>query len=180
MAPGIVEAVSNDLALAVVTSTIRHLLAASLAAPEGPDGAQVTTLHPRRLQRAKGAPGLNVHLYAVAWNETLDRNRPPRADRPPAGPDAGPDSVALDLHYLITAHGDDALLEPQRLLARAARALAGTPVLPRGTVDELGDESPPVRLTATSLTLDEAAALWTALRMPSRPSLTCTASPVLL
>ena len=44
--------------------------------------------------------------------------------------------VALELHYLLTFYGDDAKLEPQRLLARVASTLHGRGVL-TGSVDYL-------------------------------------------
>ena len=127
---------SNTLAIAAVTSTMRHVLHEALGgAQPGPvGGADVTTYRPAQLSDAdtvgNAASGLNVYLYQVtpnhAWNLT---DLPTRhgdgslARRPVA---------ALDLHYLVTAYGDEEALEPQRLLARAALALASTPVLHQG------------------------------------------------
>lgn len=192
---------SDTLAIAVVTSTIRHLLDEALAGsePGAVDGATVTTVHPRELQHERGSggspSGLNIHLYDVSWNQTTSIRR-----LPPTGPERTTEqrsSVALDLHYLVTAHGDDAALEGQRLLALAARALAAAPVLTRPVIaaamsrygagdlaflasSDLADQPEAVRLTPASQPIDATSALWRALSTPYLPSLTYTASVVLL
>lgn len=192
---------SNTLAIAVVTSTIRHLLDESLAdsEPGVVDGATVTTIHPRELQhergRGAGPRGLNIHLYDVTWNQTMSMRR-----MPPTGPARTGEqhsSVALDLHYLVTAYGNDDALERQRLLARAARALAAVPVLTQPVIaaaiaeygsddlaflasSDLADQPEPVRLTPASQPIEATSALWRALSTPYQPSLTYTASVVLL
>src|SRR5687768_12792163 len=63
-------------------------------------------------------PALAVLLYRVQVNAIV-RGADPR--RPTT------DGLALDLHYLVTAHADDALAE-QQLLAAGVQAIHDTPV----------------------------------------------------
>lgn len=192
---------SNTLAIAVVTSTIRHLLHESLggAEPGAVDGAEVTTLRPHQLLRKPARhdkrAGLNVYLYDVTWSLAQDAYDPPS----PGGtrPRGQHPVSALDLHYLVTAYGDDAALEPQRLLARAVRALASTPVFTRPVIaaaiakygsgdtafladGDLAEQSEPVKLMPAALSLDEVSKLWGALATPYLLSFGYTARVVSL
>lgn len=192
---------SNTLAVAAVTSAIRHVLHEALSGAEpGPvGGADVTTYRPTQLADADtvddGDSGLNVFLYRVtpnhAWNLAdlpTRRGDGTLARRPVA---------ALDLHYVVTAYGDDAALEPQRLLARGALALAATPVLTRdvvlaaiakyGTGDtafladsDLADQAEVVKLSPDPLTTEEVSRLWGSFSTPYLLSVGYTATVVLL
>lgn len=191
---------SNSLAIAAVTSTLRYVLDRSLSRPHaGPvGGARVTTLRPDDLSDTDvaGTAGVNLFCYSAtpnhAWNLTDIPTR--RADgslvqRPVA---------AIDLHFLITCHGDDATLEPQRLLGRVVTALAATSVLTRDVVtaaldlyggqtetsfllsSDLADEVELVKLSPSTLTLEEVSKLWAVLDTPYLLSLTYLATVVLI
>ncbi|MGV8965791.1 MAG: DUF4255 domain-containing protein [Cellulomonas sp.] len=192
---------SNALAIAAVTSTLRYVLERSLSAPHpGPvGGAAVTTLRPDRLASdAVGAdPGINIFLYQVTPNHAGNLTDLPtrRGDgslvqRPVA---------ALDLHYLLTGYGDDASLDGQRLLGRAILALAVTPVLTRDVVaaamdaydgdtdtaflaaSDLADQLELVKLSPTPLPLEELSRLWGVFQQtPYQLSVVYTATVVLL
>src|SRR4051794_38865167 len=122
---------SNHLAIATVTATLCQVLQESVDNDQpAVSGARVTNDRPSKLETASPAPGVNVFLYQVtpnaAWRNTdlpsrrgngVDVLRRPR--------------VALDLHYLLTIHGNETELEPQRLLGSVARALHATPQLDR-------------------------------------------------
>lgn len=191
---------SNSLAIAAVTSTLRFVLDRSLASPHpGPvGGATVTTLRPGDLDDADlaGTAGVNLFCYAAtpnhAWNLTdlpTRRGDGSLVQRPVA---------ALDLHFLITCHGDDAALEPQRLLGRVVAALATTSVLTRDavtaaldlyggqtetsflTASDLADEVELVKLSPATLTLEEMSKLWSVLDTPYLLSLTYLATVVLV
>lgn len=192
---------SNTVAIAAVTSTIRHLLHESLGGNEPgavPD-AEVTTLRPDQLVdrpgRAVSRAGLNVHLYNVTWSQAPRlHDQPFRGSTGSWGQQA---QTALDLHYLVSAHGDETALEPQRLLARAVQALAATPVLSSQVIEaaiaahgsgdtafltqsDLAEQPEPVKLVPTPLAVAEVSALWAALATPPLLSLTYTASTVLV
>ena len=83
--------------------------------------------------------------------------------------------VALDLHYLITACGDEGHLYPQRLLGSAVRVLHSRPVLtreaihkmvedpPEGTdlgASDLAEQTELVKLTPVPMGLEELHNLW--------------------
>lgn len=191
---------SNTLAIATVTSTVRYLLEQSLGGPQpGPVGsAAVTTLHPSRLAGDDALPpkGINVFCYRVtpnhAWNLT---------DLPTRSPSGGLTRrpvAALDLHYLISCTGDDAELDTQRLLARVVLALAVTPVLGRGVIADaiaeytddtptaflssadLADQIELVKLAPENLSLEDLSRLWGVLGTPYALSVTYSATVVLL
>ena len=193
---------SNGLAVAAVTSTLRYLIDQALAAPHpGQVGAaRVTTLRPDRLVDADtvGAPaGVNLFLYQVtpnhAWNLTdlPTRRADGSFDRRPV--------AALDLHYLLTCFGADPSLDAERLLGRSLVALAVTPVLSRDLVraamdaysgdndtaflaaSDLADQIELVKLSPAVLPLEDLSRLWgTFGSVPYRLSLVYSASVVLL
>jgi len=117
--------VSNYLAIATVTATLRYMLLEAL--PPDLSGASVTTLRPDAQLSAADATGINIFLYQVLPNAALRncdlptrRNDGTLVQRP---------RIALDLNYLFTFYGNDAELEPQRLLGSAASTLNASPIL---------------------------------------------------
>jgi hypothetical protein len=191
---------SNGLAIAAVTSTIRYVLDRALQDPHpGPvAGARVTTRHPYQLIEvgAVPAPLLNVFLYQATTNQAWRLADPPAHDE--NGPIPRPPVAALDLHYLISCHGEDESLDAQRLLGRAVIALATTPILARDVVtaavttyqtqpettflgeSDLAGQVELVKLSPTTLSLDEMSKLWWVLQTPYILSLTYVASVVLI
>ncbi|MFE6970153.1 DUF4255 domain-containing protein [Isoptericola sp. NPDC057653] len=192
---------SNTHAIAAVTATLRVVLQRAVdAEPDPVAGRKVTTLRPAQLAAlgSDDAParGLNVFLYQVtpnhAWNLT---DLPTRSG---AGALVARPLAALDLHYLVTAYGDEPALEPQRLLARAALALAATPVLTKDVVEEavdllgaetdtaflqhadLAGQAEPVKLSPAPLSLEELSKLWGVLGTPYLLSQAYTATVVLV
>lgn len=192
---------SNTLAIAAVTSTMRHVLHESLGgAQPGPvGGADVTTYRPAQLSDAdtvgNDASGLNVYLYQVTPNHAWNLSDLPT--RHGDGSLARRPVAALDLHYLVTAYGDEEALEPQRLLARGALALASTPVFTKGVIQaaidkydadptgfladaDLADQAEIVKVSPTPLSLEEMSKLWGVLGTPYLLSLAYTATVVLI
>jgi len=159
---------SNTLAIATVTATLQQTITAALPG-SGVGGAHVTTLRP---DASSGLPtvGVNIFLYQVTPNLACQNSDLPtrRADgsllrRPQA---------ALDLHYLLTFHGDDATLDQQRLLGAAILQLHAAPVLSRHLVSQvqhsiaflhnsnLADQIDLVRVRPANLSLEEMNKLW--------------------
>jgi hypothetical protein len=192
--------VSNSLAIAAVTSTIRYVLDRSLqqSHPGAVGGAKVTTLLPQELTSSDvaGTAGINVFCFQAtpnhAWNLTdLPTRRPDGSmvQRPVA---------ALDLHYVLTCYGDERSLEAQRLLGRVVGALAATSVLTRDVVtaaldlydeetetaflasSDLADEVELVKLAPATLSLEEMSKLWGVLDTPYLLSQTYLATVVLI
>lgn len=191
---------SNVLAVAAVTSTLRFVLDRAIQADRpGPvGGANVTTVKPADL--AVGdlaqAAGINLWCYLATPNHAVAADDLP--GRRPDGALAGRPVAALDLHYLMTCYGDDAALEPQRLLARAALALRTTSVLTRDVVtlalahyaartetafladSDLANDVELVKLAPTPLSLEEMSKLWAVLDTPYLLSLTYVATAVVV
>jgi Pvc16 N-terminal domain len=164
---------SNHLAAAAVTATLRKTLQTALdTASPGINNARVTTLRPSDPNSDLPTPGVNVFLYQVAPSPQL-RN----IDRPMRRVDgsvvAKPQS-AVELHYLMSFHGDEGKLEPQILLGIVSRALHSQPVITRASIQtmladntfgfmtgtDLQDAPDLVRVTTVPLTLEELSKLW--------------------
>lgn len=180
---------SNFLAVATATATLGR----ELQGPVGTEvpGATVTTTRPQG-QPAPN-PGVNVYLYQVTPNAAWrNSDLPTRAfdgrlvERPRA---------ALDLHYILSFYGDEAKLEPQRLLGSVVRTLHARPLLTRQMVSNtvrdptfaflagsnLAEEVERVKLTPGVLSLDELTKLWSVFfQVPYALSVVYQASVVLI
>lgn len=181
---------SDFRAIATVTATLRRVLLAAL--PQDVTGATVTTVRPAEGENvATPATGANIFLYQVnpnpRWrNEDLPSRRTDGelAQRPVA---------ALDLYYLLSFYGDEATLEPQRLLGSTVAFLHTQPILPRSEVtaavatnaflagSDLAEQVDLVRLAPLSMTLEELSRLWSVLlQVKYALSVTYRASVVLV
>ncbi len=162
---------SNYLAVAAVTATLRRMLQAVVAADVS--GATVTTVRPSGTGAGLPQTGVNAVLYQVLPNPDL-RN----ADLPTRRADGSVvdrPTAALDLHYLLSFYGDEGTLEPQRLLGSVVRTLHARPILSRQLIREtladpafaflassdLADQIEVVRLTPLNFSLAELSQLWT-------------------
>jgi Pvc16 N-terminal domain len=162
---------SNFLAIATVTAVLKRLL--QEAADEAVSGAKVGTGRPvADSNGAAAVPGIDLYLYQVTPNPALRNDDLPtqRAD----GTLVQRPRVAFDLHYLLSFRGDDTKLEPQLLLANAARALHASPVVTRGAIhqallqnefsflagSDLEQAFELVKITPLALSLEELSKLW--------------------
>jgi len=164
---------SNHLAAAAVTATLRKILQAACdAAHPGVSGANVTTLRPTATTTNPSSPGINVFLYQVTPNaQGRSQDLPLRR---PDGSIVQRPQMALDLHYLISFTGDDAKLEPQFLLGLTTRVLHESAVIARQQIQDmlgdplfdfmagadLADAQDLVRLSMVPLSLEELSKLW--------------------
>ncbi|MFC9529671.1 DUF4255 domain-containing protein [Streptomyces sp. NPDC055817] len=157
---------SNALALAHVTQALALLLESNL----GPEIDMAVKVEPRKPPADPPTePTISVFLYQVT-PDTSQRNNdlPTRAadgtlvKRPVA---------ALDLHFLITAYGDETELVGQRLIGSVVRALHEIPVLPKDIIElagerpylagsDLAESAQRVRFTPTVMDVDETSKLW--------------------
>ena len=158
---------SNPLAIATVTQTLRNVLQDSLG-PANVTGAQVTFLRPDDSTHLPN-PGVNVFLYQISPNPAL-RN----ADLPTRSTDGTllqRPQAAVDLYYLITFYGDDTKLEQQRLLGAVTLALHAQPWLPVADIAtaqaesylagaDLAAQHERVRFRPVSFSLEELSKLW--------------------
>ncbi|MBP0018129.1 MAG: DUF4255 domain-containing protein [Cyanobacteria bacterium SBLK] len=130
---------SNHLAIATVTATLQRLLQSAIQGDV--EGARVTTVRPDAIGTATPETGVNLYLYHVPMNyiwgnsaEIQRRNR--------KGIAANKARTALDMNYMISFYGNDAELEPQRLLGSVVRALADNGILTKDMIaDTLTDSN---------------------------------------
>jgi Pvc16 N-terminal domain len=164
--------VSNFLAVATATATLSRTLRAALNADLA--GATVTTATPN--PGGTGLPtgaGANLFLYDVTPNPGWTNADLPT--RNTEGQLVERPRVAVDLHYLISFYGNEAQLEPQRLLGSALRTLHERPILTRDAIratildalfnpfigtSDLADDIELVKLTPMSLSLEEMSKIW--------------------
>ena len=196
---------SGPFALGAVTAVLRNLLLdgmaelAEIAATVGT--VSVTSVPPDTIRLDDpDAARLNLFLHRVTHDVARGSRIPPApvlGGRPPGGP-----PLALDLHYLLTAH-DPRDFHAEILLGGAMSVLQARPVLDRSTVVQaldptrpdstipsseleafaasgLADQADPIRITIEPLGGEELSRLWSALRTPLRPSAAYLVSGVLI
>jgi len=162
---------SNFLGVAAVTASLSHALQAAVGADV--PGATVTTVRPDASASATNPPVVNIFLYQVVPNASV-RN----ADLPTRRSDGSmvqKPVAALDLHYLLTFYGDEAQLQPQRMLGSAVRTLHSRPILTRELIQaaiadptfaaavgqsDLAQQVERVKVTPLHLPLDDLSKLW--------------------
>ena len=162
---------SNFLSIAAVTATLQTQLQTQLAADVG--HAYATVQRPDESDTdASTNPHVNIYLYQVVPNVAL-RNADLPTRRGEGGLAQRP-RAAIDLHYLLTFHGDDLKHEPQRMLGSVVRFLHAYPTLTRQAVHDaialsanadlalcdLEGESELVRFTPLPMSLEELSKLW--------------------
>lgn len=157
---------SNALAIAHVTQALALLLASNV----GPEFDEAVKVEPHRPPtEPPDYPTLNVFLYQVTPNTSMRNNDLPT--RASDGTLVKRPAAALDLHYLISAYGDETTLVGQRLIGSVVRTLHETPILPKDVIAEtaelphlagsdLAEAAQRVRFTPTVMDIDETSKLW--------------------
>jgi hypothetical protein len=185
--------VSNSLAFATVTATLRHLL--DSVAGQAVPGAAATIERPDSIKDDK--PRVNLFLYQVTPNAAWRNNDLPtrRLDgsvnqRPQA---------AFDVHYILSFFGSEKDQEPQRLLGSVVSLLHSQPILSpeiiRAAVQsatsgdpthflgrsDLASQIERVRFSPMGLNLEELSKLWSVFfQVPYRLSMAWQGSVVLV
>ena len=123
---------SNFRAIATVTATLQRVLQDAIHSDVA--GSTVSTLKPTEAASAAlPASRVNVYLYSATQNPHRSN-----LDLPTRRPDGGlaqRPQVALDLNYLLSFYGDDATLEPQRLLGSVVAFLHSQPLITRPQIE---------------------------------------------
>ncbi|MFE2938393.1 DUF4255 domain-containing protein [Streptomyces sp. NPDC059255] len=157
---------SNALAVATVTQALALLIGNNLS-PEMDIAVTVETRKPPAEPPTE--PTINVFLYQVTPNPSMRHTDLPT--RASDGTLVNRPAAALDLHFLISAYGDETTLVGQRLIGCVIRTLHEIPVLPQDLI-ELAAERPylagsdlaaspqRVRFTPTVMDIDETSKLW--------------------
>jgi hypothetical protein len=174
---------SNALAIAAVTATIRGLIAR--------EGITVTSQSPERAGLdAAGGDRINVFLYHTMPNAHWRNSEIPSQTR---SGETGHPPLALNLYYLLTAYGaDNSDLSAHHILGRAMRVLHDRPVLLPEDIRnvtqgetllsdaDLDQQLERVRISPDSLSLEDLSRLWTTFQTHYRVSAAYQASVVLI
>jgi len=157
---------SNALAIATVTTALAQIVRD--AAQSIVDGADVITGRPT----SSSGPVHCIHLflYQITFNGAMRNNDlPARASN---GTLIARPAAALDLHYLLTAYGNDSELEAQRMLGAVVRDLRARPVLTRAMIQnaiesqpflsgsDLADAVETVKFTPENLSIEDMSRFW--------------------
>jgi len=180
---------SNSLAIAAVTITLRNLLDHAVSSEVS--GATVTMQAPDVFTAAASFNHVNLFLYHMTIDAAFRNSDMPRQLRPG---ETGQPPLALNLYYLLTAYslGEDAI-EPlsHRLLGRAMSIFHDHPVLSAADIKaaipttnpppyDLFDQIERVRIVPQPLTGDDMSKLWTMFQAKYRPSAAYEVSVVLI
>jgi hypothetical protein len=159
---------SNHLAIATATAALRQIL--SKAARETIAGADAAPGRPKEIGTPPPDPETVIFLYQAAPNPSW-RN----ADLPTRRGDGTlvqRPQVPLDLYYLLIFYGDEANLEPQRLMGSAVSALHAQPILTKDVIrdaigadanlanSDLDRQAESVKFSPIALNLEELSKLW--------------------
>ncbi|MFI9173361.1 DUF4255 domain-containing protein [Streptomyces lincolnensis] len=158
---------SNALAIAHVTQALALLIENNV----GPEFGEAVKVEPRKppADPQLEQPTISVFLYQVTPNTSQRNNDLPT--RAADGTLVKRPAAALDLHYLISAYGEESELVGQRLIGSVIRTLHEIPVLPKDVVEQaaerphlngsdLAEAAQRVRFTPTVMDVDETSKLW--------------------
>ena len=167
---------SSPFAIAAATATLRNLLSVQIPQRDAElADLEVTTQPPDLARKGVTKAQLNLYLYQTTVNAGWRNLDNPRQVRPG---ETGLPPLALNLHYLLTAYGRDTDDETisHRVLGGAMSVLHDHAVLGRAEIGSalagsgLDEQFERVRITPSSLPMDEMSKLWTALQTPYRVS----------
>jgi Pvc16 N-terminal domain len=178
---------SNVLAIAATTRTLRNLLLARMPVLDTDLSDLEVTLQPPDVAR-KGVTKaqLNLFLYQVVYNAAWRNLDMPGQVRP--GESAIP-ALALNLHYLITAYGrgeSDSEALSHRVLAAAMSTLYDRCILDGDDIrnalpdNDLASQIERVRIAPLTQSVEELSKLWTAFQTNYRVSVAYEAAVVLI
>lgn len=155
---------SNWLSIAAVSATLRKLLLDGVHLDGDLVDTIVTTQPPDKARFNNSGNQINLFLYNVTHNAALRNIGFPTQLR---SGESGISALALDLHYLLTAYGndnDDIL--GCRILGKAVSILNDHPILSADEIslsvqgNDLGDQIDHVRITPQSIAVEAMSQLW--------------------
>lgn len=178
---------SNALAIAACTATLRNLLLAQVPLLDSDLSDLEVTTQPLDLARKNVTKAqLNLFLYQTVVNGAWRNMDMPRQLRPG---ETGSPPLALNLHYLITAYGrgetdNDAV--SHRVLGGAMSVLHDHTALGRTEIaaalpgNDLGEQFERLRITPLPMSLEELSKLWTVFQTQYRVSAAYEVTVVLI
>lgn len=178
---------SNSLAIAAVTTTLKNILIAGFADITDLGVIKFSTQPLDKARASDNDNQVNLFLYNAVINGAW-RNNPEIPGKTRPGESAVP-PLALDLYYLITTYGqgnDTPDPNSQRLLGKAMSILHDHPVLSAAEIEaalsdsELQDQIERIRIVPVSFTADEISKWWAAFQTNYRTSAAYQVSVVLI
>jgi hypothetical protein len=173
---------SNPLAIAAVTATLRHLLDEGINAH-----IPGTTVSTKPLDKAfNGSNCVNLFLYQANINPALRNMDLPHEIK---SGESGSPALALDLYYLVTAYGEsEEETDPttHKLMGYAMSILHDHTLLGRTEIrdaladNDLHEQFERVRITHQPMGVDELSKLWTTFQTNYRLSTAYQAAVVLI
>lgn len=179
---------SNTLAIAAVTATLRALITQEVLADPDLADATVTVQPPDKARGSNTANQINLFLYQTAPNAAWRNMDSPWRTKPN---ETAMPLLPLDLYYLITPYGrDNDDIFSHRLLAHAMSLLNDNPVLSQEQIkaatattlpaSDLANQIEKVRFTLQPLSIEEIFRLWSGFQTQYRLSAGYEASVVLI
>lgn len=174
---------SNSLAIAAVTTTLRNIIARGIGEVLG---SGIVTARPPDKARENGdsTNQVNVFLYQTLPNGSL-RNADITGRVRPG--ETGQFPLALNLYYLITAYGqDNEDIIGHQLLGQAMRILHDYTILNPEDIrvalpeSDLHNQVERVRITPLPMNLEEVSKLWTIFQTQYRISVAYEVSVILI
>jgi hypothetical protein len=166
---------SNYLAIATVTATLQRILQSVIQ--QDIEGARATTLSPGTISTGAPEVGVNIYLYQVTNNLALANydSTPNRTKGNPLNR-----QVAIDLCYMMSCYGNDAELQPQRVLGSIVSTLADkrilTPEMIRSTCNDstlpfladsdLADQIQQINIVPIDISLEDLSKAWSVYQVP--------------
>jgi hypothetical protein len=158
---------SNSLAVAATTATLRNLLLSEVPKADADlADLEVTTQPLDAARKGISKAQLNLFLYQTVTNAAWRNLDVPGAVRPG---ETGSPPLALNLHYLITTYGrgeadNDAV--SHRVLGAAMSVLHDHPVLSRAEIsaalagNDLANQFERLKVTPLPMTIEDLSKLW--------------------
>jgi len=178
---------SNALAIAATTATLRNLLLTQVPLLDSDLSDLEVTAQPLDLAR-KGISKsqVNVFLYQTVVNAAWRNLDMPRQVRPG---ETAPPPLALNLHYLVTAYGrgeNDNDAVSHRVLGGAMSVLHDHPMLTRAEIaaglagNDLAKQFERVKITPLALGVEEISKLWMVFQTQYRVSVAYELTVILI
>lgn len=146
---------SNHLAIATVTATLQRLLQQSVQTSV--EGAQVTAARPDSQGGKTPETGIALYLYHLRRNDVYGNADTPGRQR--RAEISRRNQLGIDLYYLMSFYGDEASLEPHRLLGSTLQLFEDRCVLSSDMIrDTLSD--PTYNFLADSDLADQFEMMW--------------------
>jgi hypothetical protein len=178
---------SNTLAIAATTSTLRNLLLTQIPSLDSDlSDLEVTIAPPDLARKGITKAQLNLFLYQTVVNGAWRNMDMPRQVRPG---ETGSPPLALNLHYLVTAYGrgeadNDGV--SHRVLGGAMSVLHDHPVLGQSEIasslpnNDLAEQFERLRITPLTVGVEEMSRLWTVFQTQYRISTAYEVTVVLI